>query len=110
MKNLGFYTRHQRESQNQIGIFVVEEHNWTHVNTVQDRRESQIKDGDQKPEVEMKQRNNSAFIQDINNIPKATPIFSGSSNSIVLLWTLTDIGVSGKSKKAAIARSTYEIL
>ena len=35
MKNLGlsFYTRYQRESPNQTGIVVIEEHNRTNVNT-----------------------------------------------------------------------------
>ena len=35
MKNLGlsFYTRYERESQNQTDIFVVEEHNGTDVST-----------------------------------------------------------------------------
>ena len=58
MKNLGlsFCTRYQRESQNRTGIFVVEEHKWTHVNTVQCRCKSQIENGRQKPEVE---RNNA---------------------------------------------------
>ena len=106
MKNfdLSFYTRYQRKPQNQIGIFVVEEHNWFDVNTVQCWRKSLIEDGRQKPEVEMKQRNISASKLDSNEIPKATPILSGSSNSMELVWTLSDIGVSGKSKIAAIDR------
>ena len=45
------YTRYQRESQNQTGIFGVEEHNRTDVNTVQCRHESKIKDGHLIPEV-----------------------------------------------------------
>jgi len=40
MKNRGlsFYARYQRESQSQTGIFVVEEHNGTNVETVRCRR------------------------------------------------------------------------
>ena len=85
---------------------MVEEHNGTDVNTVQCRRESKIKDGRQKPEAEMKQGNITASIQYINEIPKATATFSRSSNSVVLVWTLSDIGVRGKSKMAAITGST----
>ena len=64
---------------------MVEEHNWTHVNTVQCRRKSQIEDGRQKPEVEMKQRNISASVLDSNEILKATLTFSGSSHSVGLV-------------------------
>ena len=87
MKNLGlsFYTRYQRESQNQSGILVVKEHHWIHVNIVQCRCKSQIEDGRRKPEVEMTQRNISASILDSNEISKATPTFSGSSNSVGLM-------------------------
>ena len=53
--------------------------------TVQCRRKSQIEDGLQKPEVEMKQRNISASIEDIDEIPQATPTCSGSSNSVELV-------------------------
>jgi len=45
------------------------------------RRESQIKDGRQKLEVEMKEHNISASVQDINEISKATPTLFGSSNT-----------------------------
>ena len=83
---------------------MVEEHKWTHVNTVQCRSKSKIEDGRQKPEVEIEQRNISASILDSNEIPKATPTFSGSSNSVKLVWTLSDIGVSGESKMDAINR------
>ena len=66
----------QTEIANQTGIFVVEDHNGTDVNTVRCRRESQIKDGRQKPEVEMKQRNITASILDSNESPKGyTQIF-----------------------------------
>ena len=87
MTNLGlcFNTRYQRESQNQTGICVVEEHNGTDVNTALCRRESQIKDGRQKPKVEMKQHNISASIQDSSENPKATPTFLGSCNSVGLV-------------------------
>ena len=54
---LGFHTRYQWESRYQTGIFVVEEHNGTDVNTVQCQRESQIKNGSLKPELKTKQRN-----------------------------------------------------
>ena len=64
---------------------MVEELNRTDMNIVQYWRVSQIKDGRQKPEVEMKQRSISASIQDSNEIPKLTPTFSGSGNSVVLV-------------------------
>ena len=83
-------------------------HTVTDKNTVQRRRESQVKDGRQKLEVEMTQHNISATIQDFNEIPKATSTFSGSSNSVGLVGTLSDIGVSGKLKMGAITGSTYE--
>ena len=51
----------------------------------------------------------SAHIQDSDEISKATLTFSGSSNSLGLVWTLSDIGLSGKSKIATITGSTYEI-
>jgi len=90
---------------------MVEEHNGTHVENVRCRRESQIKDGRQKPEVKMKQRNISASIQDIdiNEVPKVTPTFLGCRNTIELVFTLSDIGVSSKSQMSSITRSTYEI-
>ena len=39
-----------------------------------------------------------------NEIPTATSTFSGSSNTVGLLWILSDVGVTGKSKMAAINR------
>ena len=83
--SLSFYIRYQRESQSSTGIFGVEEHNGTDVNTVQCRRELQIKDGRLEQEVEMKRRNYSASILNSNEIQKATPTFSGSSNSVELV-------------------------
>ena len=64
---------------------MVKEHNGTDVNSVQCRRESQIEDGRQKAEVEMKQRNISASKKDTKEVPVATPTFSGSSNLVVLV-------------------------
>ena len=61
---------------------MVAEHIGTEANTAQCRHESQIKDGRQKPEVEMKQCNISAYILDNNGIPKAKPTLSESSNSV----------------------------
>ena len=55
----------------------------------------------------MKQRDISAHIQNINNIPKATPTFLRFTNTPGLVWTLSDIGVSGKLKMAAITGGTY---
>ena len=94
MKNLGlsFYTKQQRKYQNQTGIFVVEEHNGTHVHTVQCWRESQIEDSRLKPEVEIKQRNISDSIQDINDISKVPPTFSRSTNTPGLAKILSNIG------------------
>ena len=51
----------QQKSHNQTGIFVVDEHNGTDLNTVQCRRESHNKDGCQKPEVEMKKTQYLSF-------------------------------------------------
>jgi len=101
MKNLGvgFLTRCEQESQNQTSISVIEEHNKTNVKTVRCQRQSQIKDGCKKPEVEMKQRNISASIQYINEIPMATFTFMGSSNTI-------RHRVSDKSKVAALTGNT----
>jgi len=42
------------KSQNQTGIFVAEDYNGTNVENVRCWRELEIKDGRQKPEVEMK--------------------------------------------------------
>ena len=36
--------------------------------------------------------------------PTVTSTFSGSSNTLCLLWLLSDVGVTGKSKMAAINR------
>jgi len=64
-----------------------------------------------KSKVEMKQRNISAYMQDINEINSKGYIstFLGSSNTSGLVWTLTDIGMSDKSKMAAIIGSTNKI-
>ena len=51
MKNLSLSFHTSYQSQNQTGIFVVEEHNETDVNTVQFWRELHIKDGTKKPEI-----------------------------------------------------------
>jgi hypothetical protein len=40
----------------------------------------------------------------ICEISTVTPVFSGSSNTVGLVWILSDVGVSGKSKMAAINR------
>ena len=39
-----------------------------------------------------------------SKIPTVSSIFSGSSNTAKLLWILSDVGVTGKSKMAAINR------
>ena len=57
----------------------------------------------------MKQRDISAHIQDSYEIPKATLTFSRSTNMAQLVWTLSDIGVGGKLKMAAITGSKHEI-
>ena len=57
----------------------------------------------------MKQRNISASIQDVNEIPMATHTFLGSNNSVGLVRTLSDSGVSTKSTMVASTGSTYEI-
>jgi len=56
---------------------MVEEHNGTNVETVRCRRKSQIKEGHQKSEEEMKQHNISVSKQDINEMPKVTSTFLG---------------------------------
>ena len=45
----------------------------------------------------------------MNDIPKATPTFSRSTNTAGLVWTLSNIGVSGKLKMTTITGSTYDI-
>ena len=44
----------------------------------------------------------SACISDSDESPTALPTFSGSSNTMAHLWMLSDVGVIGKSKMAAI--------
>jgi hypothetical protein len=83
--SLRFKTRYQRELRNKTNIFVVEQNNGTHVNFVQCRHELKIKDGCQKPEVEIEQRDTSASLQNNNEIPEATHTFTGSNNSVRLV-------------------------
>ena len=47
-------------------------------------------------------------MQDSNVITKARPTFSGSSNTAGMVWTHSDIGVSGESMIAIIIGSTFE--
>ena len=49
----------------------------------------------------------SKLEQDSNETPKATPTFSRFTNTVELVWTLSDIG---NSKMAAITGCTYEMM
>jgi hypothetical protein len=43
----------------------------------------------------------SRLVYDSNEIPTATPTFSGSSNSLELMWIMPESRVTRKSKMAA---------
>ena len=55
----------------------------------------------------MKQRNITASIFEIKEIPVATQTLCKSSNLVGLVGTLSESGVSGKSKIAASTGSMY---
>src|SRR5664279_4110095 len=92
-----FGATYEHNSNGYTHVFGVQELNGDNPNTTRCNRKSEIQDGGRQTGSTFI----SASIPDTNEIPTATPMFSGSRNSMVITRILPEVTGSQKSNMAA---------